>query len=62
MAVIYKQQTSCFPTNRTSQSTPANFFQCSVPINSYSSVPLASPIPSPRKWGEHERDLQEKNL
>ena len=49
MAVMYKQQPSCFPTNRTSQPTPANFFQYSVPINNYPSVPLASPIPTPRK-------------
>ena len=58
MAVMYKQQ-PCFPTNRTNQPTLANFFQYSVPINSYSSVSLASPTPTPRKWGEHETDLQE---
>ena len=59
MVVMYKQQPSCFPTNRTSQPTPDNFFQYSVPINNYPSVPLASLIPTPRKWGEHETDLQE---
>ena len=56
---MYKQQPSCLPTNRTNQPTPANFFQYSVPINNYPGVPLASPIPTPRKWGEHETDLQE---
>ena len=35
------------------------FFQYSVPINNYPSVPLASPIPTPRKWGNYETDLQE---
>ena len=59
MAGMYKQQPSCFATNRKSQPTPANFSQYSVPINNYPSVPLASPIPTPRKWGEHETDLQE---
>ena len=59
MAVMYKQLPSCFPTNRTSQPTPAFFSQHSVPINNYPSVPLASPIPTPRNWEEHETDLQE---
>ena len=59
MAVMYKQQPSCFPTNRTSQPTPVKFFQYSIPINNYPSVQLASTIPTPRKWGEHETNFQE---
>ena len=53
MAGMYKQQPSCFATNRKSQPTPANFSQYSVSINNYPSVPLASLIPTPRKWEEH---------
>ena len=59
MAVMYKQQPSCFPTNRSSQRTPTNYFQYTIPINNYPSVRLASPIPTPRKCGEDEIDLQE---